>query len=91
MSQHVLITVGAAGIGRAIAMKFLSEGAGVAICDADPDAVAAFSREFPEAICQTADVNAEAEMASFLDELAATWGGVDIVCANAGPTVPALA
>ncbi|MEO1284994.1 MAG: SDR family oxidoreductase [Pseudomonadota bacterium] len=89
LSQHVLITGGAAGIGRAIAMKFLSEGAGVAICDADPDAVAAFSREFPEAICQTVDVTAEAEMASFLDELAATWGGVDVVCANAGTGGPA--
>lgn len=88
-SQRVLVTGGAAGIGRAIAHKFLSAGVRVAICDADPQAVEAFSAEFPDAICATADVTNEGEMDSFLNEVESAWGGIDVVCANAGTGGPA--
>ena len=40
MSKRVFITGGAAGIGRAIAERFLKGGAKVAVSDADPEAVA---------------------------------------------------
>lgn len=89
MDQRVLVTGGAAGIGRAIATKFLGEGARVAICDADRDAVDAFAREFPDAICATADVTQEHEMALFFERVETAWGGVDVVCANAGTGGPA--
>ena len=88
-SQRVLITGGAAGIGRAIAETFNSEGARIAICDADRDAVEKFSREVLHAICTTSDVTREQEMDAFLDEVASAWGGVDVVCANAGTGGPA--
>ena len=45
-NQRILLTGGAAGIGRAIAEKFLSDGAQVAVCDADSDAVAAFASNY---------------------------------------------
>lgn len=87
--KRVLVTGGAAGIGRAIAARFLAEGARVAICDADRGAVEAFAREFPDAISAAADVTSEQEMATFLEEVEAAWGGVDVVCANAGTGGPA--
>ena len=87
--KRVLVTGGAAGIGRAIAARFLAEGARVAICDADRGAVEAFACEFPDAISAAADVTSEQEMATFLEEVEAAWGGVDVVCANAGTGGPA--
>lgn len=87
--KRVVVTGGAAGIGRAIAARFLAEGAHVAICDADRDAVEAFAREFPQAISATADVTSEQEMAVFLEDVETAWGGVDVVCANAGTGGPA--
>ncbi len=88
-SQRVLVTGGAAGIGRAIAETFLSDGARVAVCDADPDAVAHFSNNFPKAISEKVDVTREDEMRAFLNDLEAQWNGVDVVCANAGTGGPA--
>jgi len=89
LSRRILVTGGAAGIGRAIAMKFLRDDARVAICDADPEAVESFAREFPEALSATVDVTQEREMGTFLDRLETAWGGIDVVCANAGTGGPA--
>jgi len=87
--KRILVTGGAAGIGRAIAEKLLQEDVRVAICDADPEAVEQFAREFPDANCATVDVTQESEMGAFLDRLEMAWGGVDVVCANAGTGGPA--
>jgi len=88
MGKRVVITAGAAGIGRAIAEKFLSDGDDVAICDADPDAVAEFSSAHPEAIAVVSDVTSEPDMDDFLGQVETLWGGVDVVCANAGTGGP---
>ncbi|WP_306142102.1 SDR family oxidoreductase [Roseibium sp. MMSF_3412] len=89
MTKRVLVSAGAAGIGRVIAERFLSEGAQVAICDADADAVVSFSELHPQAVAAVADVTSENDMGDFLGELEARWGGADIVCANAGTGGPA--
>lgn len=89
MSRRVLITAGASGIGRAIAERFLADGDTVAICDADPVAVEAFSAAHPAAVAAIADVTSEEDMKAFLAALEADWGGVDVVCANAGTGGPA--
>ena len=89
VSQRVVITAGASGIGRAMAKAFLAQGARVAICDADPTAVAAFGAAHPEAMAVVADVTDEAQMDAFLGWVEADWGGADVVCANAGTGGPA--
>ncbi len=89
MSRRVLVTGGAAGIGRAMAQRFLSQGDRVAICDRDPAALEAFAAAHPGALCTAADVASEAEMAAVFDTVERAWGGVDVVCANAGTGGPA--
>lgn len=89
MSSRVLVTAGASGIGRAIAERFLGDGAQVAICDADPAAVKAFAEAHPSALATVADVTCEEDMDRFLTGLETDWGGIDVVCANAGTGGPA--
>ena len=89
MTQRVLITAGASGIGLGLARRFAARGDRIALCDADPNAIAQVQAEFPEFIAQTADVTDEAQMEAFLSAVEAEWGGVDVVCANAGTGGPA--
>lgn len=89
MTQRVVITAGASGIGRAMAERFLADGARVAICDADAIAVAEFAAAHPQAIAEVADVTSEADMAQFFDKIETLWAGADVVCANAGTGGPA--
>ena len=87
--RHVVITGGAFGLGRAMAERFMYEGDRVAICDADPNAVAAFAAAHPGQIACTADVTDESQMQAFFDQIDAAWDQVDVVCANAGIGGPA--
>lgn len=89
MTRRVLITGGASGIGRAIVEYFRQEEARIAICDADPAAVAEFRKTHPDAIAEVCDVRDEAQMTTFLAKVETAWGGVDVVCANAGTGGPA--
>ncbi|MCZ4352779.1 SDR family oxidoreductase [Roseovarius aestuarii] len=88
-AQRVLITGGASGIGLGLARRFAARGDIVALCDADAAAVSAAAKELPNSLARTADVRDEAQMATFLDEVESAWGGVDVVCANAGTGGPA--
>ena len=89
MSRRVLITGGGAGIGAGLARRFAKEGDRIALCDADAGAVAQMQAEFPDAICAHADVTSETDMTAFLDQVETEWGGIDVVCANAGTGGPA--
>ena len=89
MTQRVVITGGAAGIGRRLAERFATTGARVAICDADAEAVAAAVTSNPDWIAETPDVTDESAMGAFLNSVESQWGGVDVVCANAGTGGPA--
>ncbi len=88
-AQRIVISAGAAGIGRAVAEAFLAAGAQVAICDIDAAAVAQFRSVRPDAIAHVADVTSEAQMNGFLDTVQADFGGADVVFANAGTGGPA--
>lgn len=87
--NRVLITAGAAGLGRAMADGFLARGDRVAVCDIDPQAVAAFRQAHPQALAEVVDVTDEPAMARFLHHVEQVFGGIDVVCANAGTGGPA--
>lgn len=87
--RRVVITAGAAGLGRAMAADFLAAGDRVAVCDADADAVAAVASDHPELWAEVADVTDPAALGAFFAGIEARWGGVDVVCSNAGVGGPA--
>lgn len=87
--QRVLITGGAAGIGLGLARRFAARGDRVAICDADGAAIGRVRADKPDWIAAQADVADEAQMTAFLGQVEDSWGGVDVVCANAGTGGPA--
>jgi NAD(P)-dependent dehydrogenase (short-subunit alcohol dehydrogenase family) len=84
----VIITAGAAGIGRAIMERFLAEGASVATCDIDEAALATV----PKGVyAEKVDVSDEAAFTAFIDKAIKELGGLDCLVNNAGiagPTAP---
>jgi 3-oxoacyl-[acyl-carrier protein] reductase len=87
----VLVTGAASGMGRATAQVFAAEGANVAVTDINPDATQAVAREI-EAKGGTAkawslDVANRDDIATVINEVAAHFGGLDIVVNNAGISV----
>ncbi len=87
--MRVLITAGAAGIGRAHARAFLAQGAQVAITDIDAAALAVFREDHPDALAIEANVTSEPAISAAITQAADAMGGIDIVCANAGTGGPA--
>lgn len=86
MNMRVVITGGASGLGLAMAQAFMGQGDRVAVCDADPAAVAAV----PEGLrAEVADVTDAGAMDGFLAGVEADWGGADVVISNAGIGGPA--
>jgi NAD(P)-dependent dehydrogenase (short-subunit alcohol dehydrogenase family) len=86
---RVLITAGAAGIGRVMAERFQAEGVRVAVCDVDAGAVADMQAANPGILARVADVTEEGAVDAFFDEVLAAFGGLDVVAANAGIGGPA--
>ncbi|MET0147041.1 MAG: SDR family NAD(P)-dependent oxidoreductase [Ilumatobacteraceae bacterium] len=83
-----VITGGASGIGLALARSFTREGAHVVIGDVDAAALTAVGSELPDAVTALVDV-ADAVSVEALGRTALdAFGGVDIICANAGITGP---
>jgi NAD(P)-dependent dehydrogenase (short-subunit alcohol dehydrogenase family) len=85
----VLITAGAAGIGRAIAEAFADGGAHVEVCDVAKDALADLKKARPDIPGHLADVADPKAIARFFAK--ATKGGLDVLVNNAGiagPTAP---
>mgnify|MGYP006277247641 FL=1 len=89
--KRVLVTAGAAGIGRAIARAFAAEGARIFICDVDTAALGEFARENNGIGTTVADVSTETSVTHLFDEAVKFLGGLDILINNAGiagPTGP---
>jgi NAD(P)-dependent dehydrogenase (short-subunit alcohol dehydrogenase family) len=89
--QKVIITAGAAGIGRATAAAFLEQGARVFVCDVDRTALDDFHKAFPAAGTTIADVADAAQVDRLFEEARGFLGGLDVLVNNAGiagPTGP---
>ena len=83
----VMVTGGAAGIGRVTAESFASEGARVAICDVNPEAGEAASKALgPEASFEQVDVASNAAVSGWIEGVFDKYGQIDVLVNNAGIT-----
>ncbi len=88
-NKRVVVTAGAAGIGRAIAEAFQQAGARVHVCDVDSDSLATLAGEIPEIGRSQADVSDPDQVARLFEEAHAGLGGLDVLVNNAGIAGPA--
>jgi meso-butanediol dehydrogenase/(S,S)-butanediol dehydrogenase/diacetyl reductase len=85
VGKRALVTGGGAGIGRAICRALAVAGARVAITDRDQEAAALVAAELgPDHVAIGWDVTVAASVEDAFAEAVAIFGGLDIVCANAG-------
>ena len=86
--KRVLITGGAGGIGTATAVRFLKEGARVAVLDRDEAARSRLRRELPALSGLVAsDVSDPDDVARAFVELDDLLGGLDVLINNAGISI----
>ena len=89
-----IVTGGAAGIGKAIALALANEGADVAIADiqdAKAEAVAeAIETMGRRGLAIRCDVSDSTQVDAMVAQVADTWGGLDIVVNNAAIISPGL-
>lgn len=85
---RVLVTAGAAGIGRAIARAFVAEGAKVHVCDVDARAIEELRRTDPAITGSLCDVSDRSAVARLFDDALQHLGGLDCLVNNAGIAGP---
>jgi 3-oxoacyl-[acyl-carrier protein] reductase len=88
-SKRVIVTGASRGIGAAIATAFAREGARLAICARNVDAIAAAGSQMgllgaQNVIASSIDVRDTDQVRGWIEHIVKTWGGVDILVNNAG-------
>lgn len=91
-TRTVIVTGAAGGLGKAIAEAFLATGANVAICDVNPERLAATEKEWttvagykPEKLLtRLTDVTDEASVEKLVADTVAKFGRLDVLVNNAG-------
>jgi NAD(P)-dependent dehydrogenase (short-subunit alcohol dehydrogenase family) len=84
----VIVTAGASGIGREIVQAFHEEGARIATCDVDEDALAKLATDLPDLQTAQCDVTDADAVAAFIEGAADWMGGIDALINNAGIAGP---
>ncbi|OGW84947.1 MAG: 3-oxoacyl-[acyl-carrier-protein] reductase [Omnitrophica bacterium RIFCSPLOWO2_01_FULL_45_10] len=89
-----LVTGGARGIGREIALLFAKEGSNIAICDVNPDSLAAAQSDIGRAgrdvLTGVVDVTKQEGVESFVQKTLDKFKKIDILVNNAGIARDAL-
>lgn len=91
MSQRVLITAAASGIGLEIARAFSASGAKVFITDINRDALAAAEKELPGLMSSVCDNSKRSDIEAMVPTAVKALNGLDVLVNNAGisgPTAP---
>jgi NAD(P)-dependent dehydrogenase (short-subunit alcohol dehydrogenase family) len=88
MSQRVMITAGASGIGLAIAKAFAGSGAKVQICDVDKRALDDTTTKHPELTATHLDVTDEDAIERWFGAAVGDLDGLDVLVNNAGTKGP---
>ncbi len=90
--SRALVTGGSRGLGKAIAARFLAEGADVAICGRDEEALEAALEELrgflprtgQRVVSHVCDVSRPKEVSRLFEQVVEAVGPLDVVVANAG-------
>jgi NAD(P)-dependent dehydrogenase (short-subunit alcohol dehydrogenase family) len=85
---RVLVTAGAAGIGKAIATTLSGAGARVHVCDISADVLGQFLAASPNVTGSLADVASESDVEGLFKEVEKQLGGLDVLVNNAGIAGP---
>lgn len=81
----VVITGGADGIGKGLAIRFLKENPkAVIICDINEAKVKAAADEIGASAAYGCDVANEAQLVAMIDDVEQRFGPIDLFCSNAG-------
>lgn len=88
MTRRVLITAGANGIGLVMAHAFAAQGDRVWVTDVDASQIDALPDGLRGDTCDASD---EPQMQALFARIAAEWGELDVLCANAGIKGPTAA
>jgi 3-oxoacyl-[acyl-carrier protein] reductase len=92
--KTIVITGAGRGIGRALAVRFATQGAHIALLDMNAADLAAATAQCVElgvrAMAYTVDVSREADVATALDAVVRDFGSLDVIINNAGIVKDAL-
>jgi 3-oxoacyl-[acyl-carrier protein] reductase len=92
--KTIVITGAGRGIGRALALRFASQGAHIALLDMNAEDLTTTARHCAElgvrAMAYTVDVSREAEVSAALDAVVRDFGSLDVIINNAGIVKDAL-
>jgi 3-oxoacyl-[acyl-carrier protein] reductase len=92
--KTIVITGAGRGIGRALAVRFATQGAHIALLDMNATDLAAAAQQCTElgvrAKAYTVDVSREADIAAALDAVVSDFGSLDVIVNNAGIVKDAL-
>ena len=92
--KTIVITGAGRGIGRALAVRFATQGAHIALLDMNATDLAAAAQQCTElgvrAKAYTVDVSREADIAAALDAVVSDFGSLDVIINNAGIVKDAL-